>query len=499
MAELNILIVEDEAIVAEDIHYMLKSLNYNVVGKCSYGEEAIKEAESKHPGLILMDIMLKGEMDGIEATSYIQNKLDIPVIYLTAYSDDKTLQRAKLTKPYGYLTKPFEKKDLYTTIEIALYKYGMEKQLIESEKKYRTLFEDSGDAMYICNESENIIDVNQSAIGLFGYERNDILNKNINLIFSDKEDKDKIFSELDNKGQVRNYELNIIRKNGKQVPCLLTTTEMRSTERRITGYQGIIRDITKRKEKEKALKQKAEDLDKRYREINCLYSISNMVEKPGVKLSEIVQGTVTLIPKSLQHPNIIGVSINLMGDTYKTYDFKETNRKEKRDIIVNGENIGNLNVYYKDNFKKDNDNLYRHEPIFFSVIANRLSKIIEHIEVQKELKDSLNKLQEVTEGVIRAMATATEMKDPYTAGHQKRVSKLAVAISQSMKLSTDEIQGIKMAALIHDIGKISVPSEILNKPGKLSDIEFSIIKTHPQIGHDILKTIEFPWPIAEII
>jgi putative nucleotidyltransferase with HDIG domain len=97
------------------------------------------------------------------------------------------------------------------------------------------------------------------------------------------------------------------------------------------------------------------------------------------------------------------------------------------------------------------------------------------------------------------MSVTVEMRDPYTAGHQRRVSKLACAIAREIGLPGAQIEGIRMAGEIHDIGKIYVPAEILSKPGKLTDIEFTIIKTHAQVGYDILKNIEFPWPIADIV
>jgi putative nucleotidyltransferase with HDIG domain len=103
------------------------------------------------------------------------------------------------------------------------------------------------------------------------------------------------------------------------------------------------------------------------------------------------------------------------------------------------------------------------------------------------------------EGTINTIAKIVETRDPYTAGHQQNVSKLATSIAQEMKLPQDKIEGIRIASLVHDIGKISLPAEILSKPSKLTEIEYSLIKDHPQIGYDILKPIEFPWPVAQII
>jgi putative nucleotidyltransferase with HDIG domain len=108
-------------------------------------------------------------------------------------------------------------------------------------------------------------------------------------------------------------------------------------------------------------------------------------------------------------------------------------------------------------------------------------------------------LRKVIEGIIRAMSLTVESRDPYTSGHQHRVAMLSAAIAAEMGLSQGQIEAIRLAAMIHDLGKIAVPAEVLSKPTRLSDIEFALIKTHPQIGYDILKEIEFPWPIARMV
>ena len=116
-----------------------------------------------------------------------------------------------------------------------------------------------------------------------------------------------------------------------------------------------------------------------------------------------------------------------------------------------------------------------------------------------ELQKSVATLRKALEGSIHAMALTVVMRDPYTAGHQQRVATLACAIAEEMGLSVDQIDCIRMAATIHDLGKISIPAEILSKPGSINEIEFNLIKAHPQVGYDILKPIEFPWPIARVV
>jgi putative nucleotidyltransferase with HDIG domain/PAS domain S-box-containing protein len=118
---------------------------------------------------------------------------------------------------------------------------------------------------------------------------------------------------------------------------------------------------------------------------------------------------------------------------------------------------------------------------------------------EEELQHSLDKLQSAFEGVVQAMGMAMEMKDLYTSGHQQRVAILACALAEELGLPEDRIEGLRVAGLLHDLGKISVAAEILSKPGKISEYEYAIIKAHPQIGCDILRGIAFPWPVAQII
>jgi len=128
-----------------------------------------------------------------------------------------------------------------------------------------------------------------------------------------------------------------------------------------------------------------------------------------------------------------------------------------------------------------------------------VADISERKRMEEALRESLQKSRRIFDETIHALAEAVEKRDPYTSGHQRRVSRLACAIASEMQLSVDQINGIRTAAIVHDIGKLSVPVEILSKPGQLSEAEQSILKTHPQAGYEILDGIEFPWPVARIV
>jgi len=123
----------------------------------------------------------------------------------------------------------------------------------------------------------------------------------------------------------------------------------------------------------------------------------------------------------------------------------------------------------------------------------------ESILAEEKLRKSFTMLQKATEDIIQAISFTSEVRDPYTAGHQKKVCELAVAIGEEMNITEKQLQGVKYAAMIHDIGKISVPSDILSKPGKIGVSEFEVIKGHSQTGYELLNKIDFPWPISDIV
>lgn len=166
MSKSNILVVEDESIVSKDIQQSLKKLGYNISGAASTGEKAIILANETKPDLVLMDIMLKGEMSGIETAEKIKETLNIPVIYLTAYADENTLSRAKVTEPYGYIIKPFKEIDLHTSIEMALYKHSKEQEIIKERDFLYSLVEnkEGDDGVIFVKSNSRLVKVKSNDI-----------------------------------------------------------------------------------------------------------------------------------------------------------------------------------------------------------------------------------------------------------------------------------------------------------------------------------------------
>lgn len=156
MSKTNILVVEDESIVSKDIQHSLKKLGYHVVGAAATGEKALELVRSERPDIVLMDIMLKGDMNGIETAEIIRNELAIPVVFLTAYADESTLAKAKVTEPYGYIIKPFKEIDLHTSLEMAIYKHGKEQEIIRERDLLFSIVENkevSADFIFVKSNS----------------------------------------------------------------------------------------------------------------------------------------------------------------------------------------------------------------------------------------------------------------------------------------------------------------------------------------------------------
>ncbi|TQD27634.1 response regulator [Methanolobus vulcani] len=261
MTNEKIMIVEDEKIVALDIKDSLEHFGYSVPYMADSGEDAIKFIDQCRPDLILMDIVLKGKMDGIETAGTIHKNYGIPVIYLTAYSDEKTLQRAKLTEPFGHILKPFDERELRTNIEIALYKREKEKEKqFNHENCINSLLDNIGDAVISTDMNGNIKYINPLAEALTGYTKKEALGRRINEVFrvvceGDKDVGDptrKVFREGAFFGLEENTTL--ISKENTRIPLDIIGSPVTNKRSEIIGAVIIFYDITERKEIEQSFR-----------------------------------------------------------------------------------------------------------------------------------------------------------------------------------------------------------------------------------------------------
>ena len=260
MADAKILVVEDENIVAKDIENSLKSLGYAVSAVVSSGEEAVKSAEDTHPDLVLMDIVLKGEMDGVQAAEQIHDQFNIPVVYLTAYADEKTIQRATTTEPFGYIVKPFERRELQSSIKVALCRNKTESKLRKSEESLATILKSIGGAVITTDIKGLVTFMNPVAEALTGWKQEDALGKSLTEVFSIISEKTRTFVENPATKAVREgvvvdleHRTLLIAKDGTETPILNAAAPIRDDKGNITGAVLVFQDVTEHKKAEEAL------------------------------------------------------------------------------------------------------------------------------------------------------------------------------------------------------------------------------------------------------
>jgi PAS domain S-box-containing protein/putative nucleotidyltransferase with HDIG domain len=371
---IRVLVVDDSEDDGLLMMRQLKQGGFNPTCEQVDRPETMGEAlDNKSWDVILCDYSMPHFSASAALDLYKEKGFDIPFIIVSGGIPDEAAVAAMKAGAHDYIMKnnlarlcPAVDRELREA-KIRQERRGAEDKLRKSEERYRTLFEESRDAIYIGSEKGNFIDFNQSTMDLFGYAKEKLVEMNTEDVFVNTDEYKKMQEVLAQKGSIREFEAKLRKRDGTEMYCLITSTVRRARDKSIVGYQGIIRDI-----------------------------------------SDLVSG-------------------------------------------------------------------------------------------RKELEKTLGQLRKALRGTIQAMALTVETRDPYTAGHQQRVAELARAIATELGISEDRIQGIRLAGVIHDIGKISVPGEILSKPGKISENELGIIKDHSQVGHDILKPVDFPWPIAQIV
>lgn len=268
MDKTRIQIVEDSSIVAMDLQHSLERMGYEVTAVASSGEEAIKSIEIVLPDLILMDIKIKGQMDGIETATIIKKRFDLPVIYLTAYSDQETLARAKLTEPFGYIIKPYEETELNTVIEMALYKHQMERKVKESEKWLETMLQSIGDAVIATDQFGQVKFMNPVAEALTGWSGWEAFNRPLGEVFNIVDEKTGLsipnpIQKVIETGKIiglANHTL-LFNKQGKQIPIDDNAAPIIDDKGEIIGAILVFRDISERRKSELKLKES----EKRFR------------------------------------------------------------------------------------------------------------------------------------------------------------------------------------------------------------------------------------------
>ena len=399
----------------------------------------------------------------------------------------------------------------------------------------RSLIEASLDPLLAINTDGKITDVNEAFVNATGVARDKLMGSDYSQYVTEPQRAVVGFREVLTRGFVKNYPLVILHVSGKTIEVLFNASIYRDESRNVSGVFAAARDITARRRAERALKTLSrgnEALVHAADEQQLLKQMCRVVVEAGgyvmasigfaehdeaktvrpvawagneagyLKLAKLTwadsergQGpTGTAIRTGTPQ-----VNQNFTTDPHLALWQTEAKKRGYASSVAlslkaNSDVIGALTIYAAEPDAFDSDELR-----LLVELADDLSYGIGALRARADGEAAMQALRKSLEATITALAGMVELRDPYTAGHQRNVSLLAAAIARDMGLSELDIEGIRLAGVVHDIGKINAPAEILSKPGKLSKIEFELIKMHAQAGRDIIKGVDFPWPVAQMI
>ncbi|HJV36452.1 response regulator [Geomonas sp.] len=267
MDKITVFIVEDEAIIAADLAEKLTTLGYQVAGVAARGEEAVEKVCKLLPAVVLMDIRLKGEMDGIEAAQAIRKRVDLPVIYLTAHSDAATLGRAKVTGPFGYLLKPFEEREVATAIELALYKHQAERQLREQREWLRVTLASIGDAVITSDTTGRTTYLNPVAEALTGWSNEEAHSRPISEVFplvndrtGERTDDPVAYVLREQRTRTLANHTALLTRDGREIPIEDSAAPILDAAGRVAGVVLVFHDVTEKRRAQQALQAANEEL-----------------------------------------------------------------------------------------------------------------------------------------------------------------------------------------------------------------------------------------------
>jgi len=356
----------------------------------------------------------------------------------------------------------------------------------KEEEIYGTLVRNSADGIYIASQG-GFEYINPAFESLVGYSAEEIQSPGFNLLaLVHPDDRRLVGDSLGARQGI--FEFRIVGRDGRTRYVEASTSALSKNGGRV---MGILRETTARQLANRSLQENEE----KYRHV---------VERASDGIAIIQDSLVKFInPRAAE---ISGFTLDeLIGTPFSRYLATEDIAALESAIQREPGDESSPVIFEAAVRRKDGTTTkvelstgrisYQGKPADLVIVRD----VTERRRTEEELNLTLEKLRKAMGATIQAMSMTIETRDPYTAGHQKRVSDLARAIATEMKLSKEEIDAIRMAASIHDLGKISIPAEILSKPGKINEFEFRLIQNHPQIGYEILRTIEFPWPIAEIV
>lgn len=363
--------------------------------------------------------------------------------------------------------------------------------LQDKHTKYRQLFEMESDAIFLIdNNTGDIIDVNPAACSLYGYTHEEFLQMKHTHVSAEQIDTRRATMTKQEWVPVRYHR----KKNGTVFPVEITASQFIWQGRAV--HIATIRDITARLAMQEALKVSEQKYRTLYESAGDAIFISKLKERI-VDCNKKATEIFGVDRRMFMGKGAVEVSPPLQEDGVSS---------RQKAIALTKRALSGETPHFTWQCLKGDGTLFdvectlshfkvNKEPFIITIVRD----ISERKLTEKKLAETVGLLRKSIGALIQALNRVVEARDPYTAGHQKRVSNLARAIAAKLGLPSDTIEGIRIAGAVHDIGKIWVPAEILSKPGRLSLVEFEVVKVHAQAGYDILKEIDFSWPVAEIV
>ena len=497
---LRVLIVDDSD---DDAKLMIRQLHkggYDPKWERVETAEAMEAALDREQWDVLLCDYKMPRFSAPAALKLVQGKnIDIPFIIVSGAIGEGTAVAAMKSGAHDYLMKDKLTK-LVVTIEREMREAKMrqdkreaEEMLKKSEENFRHSLNDSPLGIRIGTTDGKTLYANREILNIYGYDSVEELASTLHKKRYTPEcyAEYKIRREKRQRGEYvpPHYEISIIRKDGK-----IRNLEVFRKQVLWNGaiqFQALYADITERKQAEKNLQESEE----RYRIV-----VENAHE------AIIITQDMKMVFVNSAAAEQIGYSIETLTSGVFTSFIHPDDRRMVADYSIkrlNGENIPSVYSFRI----LSQDGKVKWVELNATVIEwnkkpatlNFLNEMTERKLLEEERIESYNRTKKTLQAAVRSIALLVETKDPYTTGHQERVSQLAQAIAKEMGLTEDRQDFVSTASIIHDLGKVSVPSELLSKPTKLSELEFNLIKVHSQAGYNILKDIEFPWPVADVV
>ncbi|MES9963551.1 MAG: HD domain-containing phosphohydrolase [Candidatus Sedimenticola sp. 20ELBAFRAG] len=516
----TILVVDDDPVLRESVAAYLEDSNFNVI-QATNGREGLEQFTTLSPDLALLDLRMP-VMDGIEALPLlVEARPDTPVIIVSGmgtlddaiealrlgawdfitkpvhdlafleHSVKRALERAKLIEENKRYREHLEEEVSIRTEELANRNVELEqnrKKIQQAARDWDDAFNAVQDPLFIHDEHFRIVNANHAYFERTGLSRDEVLGRVYWELFPKSDGPlDGCVEALETKRASKASE---ITTDAGEV-FLSRSFVVLGDGKHYKHSVHILQDITERKWAQEALRSSEE----RYRLI---------FEQGGDSIVLVDPRSGEILDFNEQTYSNLGYSkvefANLKVPDFEVTESVEEVQRHFEKILQTGSDVFETKHRTKDGELRDVQVTARKITLGGNPYIQAIfTDFTERKHAEEERRKNIERLHGVLVKTIQAIALTVEKRDPYTAGHQERVSDLASAIAIEMGLNDEQVEGIRMGAMIHDIGKVYVPGEFLNRPGKLSADEFSIIKTHAQVGYDIVRDIDFSWPVAEMI